>query len=739
MQTISLNGTWQLRGRLQEGEPAGELSAEATVPGCVLLDLSRQGYLPEDLYMGENILQTHAYEGYEWWYSRSFTAPKERENAYLVFEGVDCIARYYLNGVYLGESKNMMISHEFSVGQLLQEGENTLTVHIQSPVIAAHYENYTVAAMMTWENAPVETGVRRAPHTNGWDIMPRAITSGIWRDVKLELRDPIRFSQLFFKTTDKTCTLLYEVDCKWSDFKDIEIEAEGWCGDSIFSARTVLRAGKAGRIELPIENPKTWWPYGYGEANVYDATVRIYRCGKLVHEEAASFGLRTVELDRTDATDGYSGQFRFLINGVEIMCKGSNWVPMDAFHCRDAQRYDKALALAKDIGCNILRCWGGNVYEDHKFYDFCDRNGIMVWQDFTMACRIYPETDAFLKLMEEEVTWAVRRLRNHPSIILWAGDNEIDLVISQFANPSINRITRQLIPQILAQNDIGRPYLPSSPYISDTVYQNKPALSPAEDHVWGPRDYYKSSYYANNRAHFISEAGYHGCPSLESIKKFITPEKLWPYQNNSQWILHSSDQKGNDTRVMLMEKQIRQLFGTVPTDPESFILASQISQAEAKKYLIERMRVGRPKKTGIIWWNLLDGWPQFSDAVVDYYYTRKLAYGYIKRCQAPFCIIADEIRSWKSKLFACNDTLQPQSGHVTVTDAQTDKVLLDTDFTAKENASSCIGEIPIYYSEHKVLMIRWVANGNAGFNHYLCGYPPFDLGWYQRFIEELGL
>lgn len=256
MQTISLNGTWQLRGRLQEGEPAGELSAEATVPGCVLLDLSRQGYLPEDLYMGENILQTHAYEGYEWWYSRSFTAPKERENAYLVFEGVDCIARYYLNGVYLGESKNMMISHEFSVGQLLQERENTLTVHIQSPVIAAHYENYTVAAMMTWENAPVETGVRRAPHTNGWDIMPRAITSGIWRDVKLELRDPIRFSQLFFKTTDKTCTLLYEVDCKWSDFKDIEIEAEGWCGDSIFSARTVLRTGKAGRIELPMPGMK---------------------------------------------------------------------------------------------------------------------------------------------------------------------------------------------------------------------------------------------------------------------------------------------------------------------------------------------------------------------------------------------------------------------------------------------------------------------------------------------------
>ncbi len=739
METISLNGTWQLRGRRQEGEPFDELFLQANVPGCVQLDLSAAGYLPADLYMGENILQTQKYEGYEWWYTRTFTVPEVQENAFLVFEGVDCIAEYFLNGILLGESQNMMISHEFAVGDLLQAGENTLTVHIKSPVIAAHYENYTVAAMMTWENAPVETGVRRAPHSNGWDIMPRAVTAGLWRDVKIEFRDKLCFSQLFFKTTTNSCTLFYEIESKWADFQDVEIEAVGSCGSSTFSVREKIITGKAGRISIPIADPKVWWPYGYGEANIYDAIVRIYSCGELVHEETSSFGLRTVELDRTDATDGYNGQFRFLINGVEIMCKGSNWVPLDAFHCRDAERYDAALALVKDIGCNILRCWGGNVYEDHKFYDFCDRNGIMVWQDFTMACRIYPETEKFLKQMEAEVTWVVRRLRNHPSIILWAGDNEIDQVIVAFANPSINRITRQIIPRIIAQNDIGRPYLPSSPYISDAVYKNSPAVASSEDHVWGPRDYYKSSFYKENRAHFISEIGYHGCPSLESIKKFITPEKVWPYHNNSEWILHSSDQKGNDARVMLMEKQIRQLFGTVPTNPEDYILASQISQAEAKKYFIERMRVGRPKKTGIIWWNLLDGWPQMSDAVVDYYFTKKLAYGYIKRSQAPFCMIADEITDWRIKIFACNDTLQIKSGHFTVTDAQTNEILLEQDFTAEVNASTCIGEIPVFYSERKVLLIRWVADGEAGYNHYLCGYPPFDLGWYKNFIEELGL
>lgn len=744
MEMISLNGTWQLQGRRQEGEPSAELTLTANVPGCVQLDLSKAGYLPADLFMGENILETQKYEDYEWWYTRTFTAPETKENVYLVFEGVDCVAEYFLNGVLIGESQNMMISHEYVVDNLLRDGENTLTIHIKSPVIASHYENYTVASMMTWANAPVQTGIRRAPHSYGWDIMPRAVTSGLWRDVRLEIRDKLRFSQLFFKTTQTDCALFYEVESKWSDFKNVEIEAVGSCGDSTFSVREKLITGKAGRISIPIKNPKVWWPYGYGEANIYDAVVRIYSCGKLIHEETTSFGLRTVMLDCADATDGHSGQFRFLINGVEIMCKGSNWVPLDAFHCRDAERYDEALALVKDIGCNILRCWGGNVYEDHKFYDFCDRNGIMVWQDFTMACRIYPETKRFHKQIEEEVTWVVRRLRNHPSIIIWAGDNEIDSLISSFANPSINHITREIIPRIIEQNDIGRPYLPSSPYVSEKMYaagfRSQKYDSPlVEAHLWGPRDYFKSDFYSHNKAHFISETGYHGCPSFESIKKFITPEKLWPYKNNSEWILHSSDQTGSDARVMLMEKQVRQLFGTVPTTPEEYILASQISQAEAKKYFIERMRVGRPNKTGIIWWNLLDGWPQMSDAVVDYYFTKKLAYGYIKRSQAPFCIIADEISNWKIKIFACNDTLQLKNGHCIITDAETKQVLLDKDFTADKNTSTCIGEIPVYYSDHKILSIQWDVNGEIGYNHYLCGYPPIDLAWYKKFITEIGL
>ena len=740
MKTITLNGEWKLWGKPQEREQK-PLLLKAEVPGCVQLDLSREGYLPEDLYLGENIKKTEEFEDWEWRYEHHFTAPDERENVYIVFEGVDCIAEYFINGEKIGESENMFVSHEFEIGHYLKDGENTVAVGIKSAVIAAHYSDLDINSVMSWCDLPIETALRRAPHSYGWDIMPRAVTAGLWRDVKLEIRDKIYFSQLFFKPSLKNCDIMYELKCKWSDFKNVELAFKGSCGDdSSFEIRFPVEKGKISRYCTEIKNPKLWWPYGYGEPNIYDVTAQIYKDGELVHEEKTHFGLRTVSLDRTDTTDGVNGKFRFLINGTEIMCKGSNWVPMDAFHSRDAQRYGKALELAKDIGCNILRCWGGNVYEDHEFFDFCDRNGIMVWQDFAMACRIYPEKESFKRLLYDEAVKVIRKLRNHPSLILWSGDNEIDQVISSIYDPNKNTLTREVLPTAVRLNDIGRPYLASSPYISPAAYQRREnGVTYPEDHLWGPRDYYKSDYYKNSKAHFVSETGYFGCPSLESIKKFITPEKIWPYTNNSEWILHSSDQKGNDDRVMQMEKQVKQLFGEVPKNLEDYIIASQISQAEAKKYFIERLRVDRPNKTGVIWWNLLDGWPQMSDAVVDYYYDKKIAYGYIKRSQAPFVIAAGEISDWTLPIYACNDTLEEKSGSFTVKDAETDEVLLKSGFEIGANQSELLIRMPIYYSDHKFLIFEWDINGEKGINHYLCGYPPFNLEKYKTLMQKYRL
>ena len=736
MKRISLNGEWRLRGREQDVPQGRELALSASVPGCVQLDLAQQGYLPKDLFMGENIKQAEAFECWEWWYERKFAAPAEREGVWLVFEGVDCLAEYTLNGHPIGKSENALIAHEFEVGHYLQDGENTLVVHLTSPVLAAHEQDYTVHAMLSYGGGAIETAVRRAPHSYGWDIMPRAVTVGLWRDVRLEVRDTAYFSQLFFHVDQTHAMAMFELCCPYGELSHAEVVLRGQCGaDSAFEQRVRVGYSKVGRVKLDIPNPKSWWPCGYGEPHLSEVCAEILLDGVCVHKEHTHFGLRSVELDRSDTTDGENGRFRFLINGTEILCKGSNWVPLDAFHSRDAERYARALELVKDVGCNILRCWGGNVYEDHAFFDFCDRNGILVWQDFAMACRIYPETDCFKELLRAEATAVVRKLRNHPSILLWSGDNEVDELLQRYVDPACNSLTREVLPKVVQLNDTTRPYLASSPYVS-----KKGGLSIApEQHLWGPRDYFKSAYYQENKAHFVSETGYHGCPSLDSIRKFITPERVWPYTDNPEWILHSSDQKGNDARVMLMEKQVRQLFGEVPSDPEEYVLASQISQAEAKKYFTERVRVARPQKSGIIWWNLLDGWPQMSDAVVDYYFNKKLAYAYIKRAQAPFVIAAGEIQNWGIKLYACNDTRTQKCGHFSVRDAESGALQLEGDFTAAINTTTVIGKLPVYYSEHKMLIIEWEVNGVRGRNHYLCAYPPISLAQYRRWMAQYDL
>lgn len=739
MDTILLNGIWDLRGNSELSKSKKEYSLKAQVPGCVQLDLCENGYLPKDIYMGENITKAEELEDYEWWYSRTFDAPDIRENVYLVFEGVDCIAEYFLNGEKIGESDNMFISHEFLIDNYIKDGINEITVHLKSVILEADRKDYNLKTIHNLSNVESRY-IRKAPHSYGWDIMPRMVTAGLWRDVRIEIRDRIYFSQTFFKFHEEKYMFYYVLESTEHRYDDIEIEISASCGsDSCFNHRFPA-VGKGGKTFFVIDNMKKWFPYGYGEPNVYDGVAKIYHKGELVHEEGFFFGIRDVILDRRDVCGDDDGQFRFLINGEEIFCKGTNWVCLDAFHSRDKERYDEALSLLKDIGCNIVRCWGGNVYEDHEFYDFCDRNGIMVWQDFSMACAAYPECDEFKESIRKEAESVVRKLRNHPSIILWSGDNEVDCSVWGF-NPDDNTITREVLPKVIELNDIDRPYLPSSPYITGEMYKMgiKSQVTGSrlvEDHMWGPRDYFKSDFYKNNKAHFVSETGYHGCPSLDSIKKFITPECVWPYYNNSEWILHSSDRKGKDSRVMLMEKQVRNLFGNVPEEAEEYILASQISQAEAKKYFIERMRVRRPDKTGIIWWNLLDGWPQMSDAVVDYYFTKKLAYSYIKRCQAPFCVCADEIKDGVLSIYACNDTLETKQGNLTVKDALSDEIICQCEFSAKENASTLITSIPTNHSEQKILVFQWEVNGVYGFNHYLCGYPPIPLKMYKEFLKK---
>lgn len=491
-------------------------------------------------------------------------------------------------------------------------------------------------------------------------------------------------------------------------------------------------------MDVELSNPKLWWPYGYGEANIYDITAELIVDNETKDTYCDTLGIRTVRLEKTDSLSEENPKFRFYINNVPVMCKGSNWVPMDAYHSRDKQRYQKALELVSDLGCNILRVWGGGVYEQKEFYDYCDRHGIMVWQDFMIACYTSAINDEHLKKLEKEFEWVVKTLRNHPCIIAWAGDNEVDeTAIRWYTMPDSNKITRQLIPHVLTVHDKLRPYIPSSPHVTnkhaDAYREGKDIFT--ERHLWGSRDYFKADYYSQSKACFVSEEGYHGCPSLSSLKKIVDSDKIWPIYNE-QWALHSSDQFGRIHRVRLMDEQITQLFGFKADNIEDFVCASQISQAEANKFFIEHIRTNKPYTSGIIWWNLIDGWPQMSDAVVDYFYDKKLAYAYIKQSQSPFALMIGELHDWHYPLYAENDTLNTVSGNYTVCDIETEEVFAQGEFEIEPNGGKQIDAIRLYYSDQKFLLIKWEVNGKTFYNHYLCGRPGFDFKKYKQWMKK---
>jgi beta-mannosidase len=473
-------------------------------------------------------------------------------------------------------------------------------------------------------------------------------------------------------------------------------------------------------------------------------TTELLLDGEVLAARHDTIGIRTLELERTDvSTVERPGQFLFRVNGVPILIKGTNWVPLDLFHSRDAAKYEEAVQLAADLNCNMMRCWGGGVYEDHAFFALCDRMGILIWQDFAMACAVYPQAPAFQEAIRAEAVSVVHKLRGHPSLAVWCGDNECDeFYLLRGLDPNNNVLTRRVLPEAVFQCDPYRPFVPSSPYVSPEAFRlRSPDVLP-ERHLWGTRDYFKSPYYQGAKAHFAGEMGYHGCPGRSSIERFIEADHVWPWQDNEQWLLHATDPVGGTDsmyrfRLKLMADQIGELFGSIPDDMDDFIIASQISQAEAVKYFVERVRLHKWRTTGVLWWNLLDGWPQFSDAVVDYYRNRKLAYWYIRRVQQPVCLMADEPEDWMVRIKAGNDSNAPASGGYRVRLADSGETLLEGRYEVEANGLRELGAIRTPRSMQGLLLIEWDNDGRSYGNHYLVGTPGFSFDKYKGWLKAI--
>ena len=800
--SVSLDGTWTLdfwkQGRTAVQGPdgmagTGYRTIPATVPGNVELDLLAAG-LAENPEVGSNVYKLRPWEGYQWRYSRTFATPDHapEDCLELDFGGIDCYADIWLNGRHVASNDNMLIPCKIDVSGLLQPigAENRLEVYIRSTVLEVRKE-YPPVFSYNWGRTEAPW-VRKAAHSFGWDIMPRLVSAGLWRSVRLNIERPVHIRDVHW-TTRRLDTTAGTADIAMDyvlalpvDYQEDAVTAEillSYQGETVWQERFPVRT-HAFRHRTTLSGVHFWWPRGFGEPALYEAVFRLRDAnGRLLDEDVRRIGIRTIRLQRSEVhTASRPGDFRFIVNGEPVFIKGSNWTPLDALHSRDPQHLERAFALVTDLNCNMLRCWGGNVYEDEPFYELCDAAGVMIWQDFSMGCTAYPQTLAFRQRLERELYTVVRRLRNHPCVALWAGNNEDDVLIADGdfkayrPDPNRDRVTREIIPSVLFDLDPTRDYLPSSPYWSpELVREHYSAKALPEDHLWGPRGYYKDPFYAASNPLFASETGYHGMPCRESLEQMFSPECVYPWTASGKdefagtgnfagmegfvwneeyktkavrkW---KEDNERDANRNNLMLNQVRILFGEVPTDLDDFIFASQSMQGEAVKYFIELFRGGKfDTRTGILWWNIRDGWPIISDAVTDWYFRPKRAYQYIRNAQADVCAMildapgahgqegAGTQEGAAHPLVAVNDTREAVSGQVTVRDAASGRVVWKGSFRIPANGRAELARLTAG-SPQGVWLISCTVDGarhRTGTNHYLYGEPPFRLSDYRAWLN----
>lgn len=741
LEKIFLSGNdWSVSYRDKDFTEIGV--AVTYVPCNVEHILIKEGLLPENLYYGENVLKTQEFEGFNYVFTKRFDVDDVNAKYRLVFEGVDTIAEYFLNGVKIGESDNMLVEHVFEVSNLKQEN-NELVVKIYSTTNFNNTQTGNAYLSASWNNLEY-ANLRRAGHTYGWDIMPRLISAGIWKDVYLEKLKPTYISDFYLTTraingNNAFLQASYEITSlnAITNNGKYSIEIIGALENDVFTVKKDVYF-KSNVIKFDVENAKLWWPKGAGKQNLYLVTVNLYENDVIIDKYVINFGIRTVNLSLIDEFG--NDDFTFIVNGEKLYMRGANHVPLSPLHSEDLARTEKAFEIINDYQMNMVRLWGGNVYESNLFYDLADKNGVLIWQDFTFGCATYPQNETFFNKVKLEVEKVVKRIRNHPCIAIYAGDNEVDAMLSEFnVNPEINKLNREIIANEISLHDPYRDYLPSSPYVNEKVfkkYRTTALYNTPEQHLWGGRDWYKSPFYKDNTAKFVSEIGIHGSVIEDSLTKFIPKNKLNDRYDES-WILHSTDQHHNPARIKLMEKHIKLTFNYVPTNYKEFCKLSSYPHTEGFKFYLENSRFNRPYTTGMLLWNYLDGWPQFSEAFVDFYFNKKRGYEIIKRSFAPILVGVKENINSRYEVVVDNQTLTDENVKYTVYDGETNNVFISGEVLAKNNSLTFIKELENIFFDKKLLIIKYEINGNTYYNHFITGFPTYEVSKFDKWYAIL--
>ena len=747
----------------------------ATVPGNVELDLQREGVISNP-YPQDDAHSMREFELLDWDYETIFNTPtlNDGEKVDLVFEGIDTVADVFLNDEKIMHTDNMFIPHLVDVTHKLnKDSTNTLKVKIFSPELAARNFEYT-PLQSSREHRQQEAYLRKARHMWGWDNAPRLLSAGLWRNVYLAVRPQIRFKDVYIYT-NKVYENSASVGIDWT-FETPDIDLTSYKGKVIFSSNGKTHLEKnfdvdftAGslRRELHLQDPNLWWPSGYGEAHLYDVQLFLYRNNDIVAQWQTKFGVREIELIRTETTDeNGSGEFVFKCNGQKIFIRGTNWKPLSPLHSQTPEKMQQALDLCVDLHCNMVRVWGGGIYEDHDFFDYCDENGLLVWQDFMLACGFPPQDESFQKAIETEAVSVIKQLRNHTSLALWCGDNETDqtffwgMLLPPKIVPSENYITRNVLMRAVRRYDPYRDYLESSPYISDDIAKMRwkdPEIRlkmVPEQHLYLGKQIFLNKCCA----HFVSETG---SSLMSESPELVEPElararRLWDKKSNPQAEEFNDGCEAHQLDGYFVNwkhkirNSVRYQFGKdFPLEPwQDLAMTVNIHGGEYFKCAVEHFRIGKWRRTGMILWSLLDMWPMmFNTCLVDCLFRKKMPYYWVRQSQQPLCLMAEESEAGDMSVsatgtvsvFTANDTMKQYNGQYRILlfeSAEKHRELMAGDFSVAPNTTLLTTSMPTP-ARQALLILEWDIDGKTYYNHFVTGKPPYHFETYQTWCTAL--
>ena len=677
-----LHDDWQFRqARLNNWYPA-------TVPGTVHTDLMANRII-EDPYFRLNERGVQWVDKEDWIYETHFEADAgllARERIELVFEGLDTYADVYLNDEKVLAADNMFRRWRTEVKRLLRPGENTLKVYFHSPIkvdlpkydsLPYRYEAVNdQSANGGLFDKRVSVFARKAGYHYGWDWGPRLVTSGIWRPVYLEGWSGARISDVFYRQQEVTARRArVEVEVEIASARDLAeaVVTVASPGEGIEASVTApLRSGiNKVTVPLDIASPKLWWTRELGEPHLYEFRASV-AAGDASDSRTTRIGLRSLRLVRDKVADGTT--FYFELNGEPLFAKGANYIPCDCFLPRvTRETYERTIRDAVDVNMNMLRVWGGGIYEDDFFYELCDREGILIWQDFMYACAVYPAEGALLENMRLEAVDNVKRLRNHACVVYWCGNNEnqdswlsgwkydVDKVDPKYSDIIWKQYEEQyyrMLAQVVAEYAPDMGYQPTSPFSDYGAMSN--------DHE-GDRHYWEVWHakkpiteYNRQRSRFFSEYGFQSFPCFETVKRYAP----LPGDQDITSEVMMSHQRGGEHANNLIKSYLLNEYHE-PRDFESFLYASQILQGDAIKTAIEAHRRDKGYCWGSLYWQHNDCWPVASWSSRDWYGVWK-AQHYFARYAFADILISPILDGGRLDIYAVSDLLTPEKGTLCV-------------------------------------------------------------------------